>query len=232
MGQNKIVTTVFHFLGGAVLPATTAEGYGLVKKLTGDATIAKSAGAAVLALAATNEAENACLYADDNLGFDIDDILQFRAWLKASVAIGTAAKWRCGLAAARNDDPDAITASVLFGGATSGVISAESDDGTNETAATSTGIVLGSTYKKLVIDFSKGFHSQSPPSLSYAGKYAVQFFAENSAGLLQRVCESTRFNMGTYSSGLQPFVQLQKTSSTDVGTIQVARIEIDHRVLA
>jgi hypothetical protein len=232
MSNQKIMTTVFHFLGGAVIPATTNPCYGLVKKITGSAVVSKVLGAAAIALEATNEAQNACLYADDNLAFDIDDIKQFRAWVKATVAMGTAAKWRVGLANARNDNPDSITESILFGGAASGVITVEADDGTNEVAATSTGIAIGSTFKKLVIDFSKGFHAQSPPSLSVGGKSAVHFSAEDAHGTLNRVCEGTRFNMSAATGGLQPFVQVQKTAATDLGTLVVARIEIDHVVLA
>jgi len=233
MSNQKIITTAFHFLGGAVFPVTTAEGYGLVKKLTGSATIAKTLGAAVISLDATSEVQNASLYADDNLAFDIDDIVQFRAWIALVTAIGTGSKWRVGLASARADDVDAIAASAFFGGATGGAITAESDDGTNETAATATGLTLsGTAYKKLVIDFSKGFHAQSPPSLSVGGKSQVQFFAEDARGTLNQVCSGTRFNMTAYTSGLQPFVQLQKTTGTDLGAIKIARIEIDHRVLS
>lgn len=237
MTTQKIHTTVFDFFGGGIIPATgSADSGRLVQKITaaaGTPTIAPAGGAAVLTLEATNEVQNLCLYADDDLSFDIDDIVQFRAWLKVATALGAAATWTCGLASARNDAPGSMTALALFSGGSTNAVSVETDDNVTDTAAVATGHSLLTTdWRKLVIDFSKGVHSQSPPSLSLGGKNAVQFFMENAKGLLVRVAESTRFNMGGYSSGLQPFVQLQKTASTNVGALAVARIEIDHKVPA
>jgi hypothetical protein len=235
MTAQRIHTTVFNFNGAsAVIPATGSNGSPMVKKITaagGAPTVSVSSGAATLAMDNTNEVQNLCLYQDDNLGFDIDDIKQVRIWASVSSAIGSSSKWRFGLSAARNDDPDAITASVFFGADGNTTINAECDDGTNEVAAASTGLTISSTPKKFVIDFSKGKYAQNPPNLSYGGKYAVELFAEDSNGLLKRVLSSTRFNMGAHSTGLQVLAQLQKTLSTNTGTLKIHRIEVDHVVL-
>lgn len=229
MVMQKIHTTVFDFAVGAVIGASTVGGR-MVKKLTGSATIAASAGEASIAMDNTNEAQNANLYLADNLAFDIDDLVQARFWARVSAAIGADSKWRLGLAGARNDDPDAITESIFFGADGNTTILAESDDGTTEIAAATTGIVVSSTLKKFVIDFSKGITTNQPPTLSRGGKYNVHMYVENASGLLVRVRDAVVFNLGAATGGLQPYVQLQKTATTNTGTLKVARIEIDSRV--
>lgn len=235
--SRKVKTTVYDFLGGMAIPAaTSAGGSPWVYKKTaaaGTPTLAPSRGEFVLGLDATAEIQNLCLYFEDDLVFDVDDLVRASFWLRLSVALGTTAattKATWGLASARNDDPDAITASLFFNAKASASVNVECDDGTNEVAATATGQTLATTLKKFVLDFASGSHYQSPPSTSVGGKYAVQAFMEDSGGFLRRVAPATRLNVGSYSAGLQPFFQIQKAANTDLGSLAIARIEIEHYV--
>ena len=45
----------------------------------------------------------------------------------------------------------------------------------------------------------------------------------------KRVCDTTLFDMSNYSSGFQPFVQLQKTAATVVPAVTIERIRIKLR---
>lgn len=236
MSRKKLVTR-YDFLGGMAIPATSsANGSPWVYKDTSSAgtpTTAVSGGEFVLGLAATSEIENICLYHDDDLAFDIDDLVRATFWVRLSVALGTTAattKATWGLAAARNDDPDAITASLLFNCKASSTVNVECDDGTNETAATSTGMTLATTTKKFVFDFASGAVSASPPTACVGGKYNVWAFAEDSAGFLRRVVPSTRLNVGAYTAGFQPFFQVQKAANTDLGSLAIKAVEIEHYV--
>lgn len=227
-------TLVYDFRGTFAPPAVASPGASdWVKKITsagGNATVAGHANGMGLNLHADNEVQNLCFYMGDILGFDIDDIVRYRFWASLSATLAAASKVRMGLAGARADDPDAIAQSILFGvdgDAATNAIKAECDDGTNEVAATSVGQVLTSTPRKFEIDFASGILTQSPPSRSVGGKYNVKLSMENARGEMIPVLKGTRFNMGAYGGGLQPFFQLQKTASTNTGSLYVQRVEID-----
>lgn len=232
---TRTVTHFFAFLGGMVIPAAgSGTGFPWVKTITGAAppTCAVSGKRLRLALTSAAQAQNVCLSFDNVLSFDIDDIVRATFWLAVSTAIGATAKWRVGLASARNDDPDAIVASLFIGASADANLDIECDDGTNETAATSIGMTIGTTLKKVVFDFSDGIATAAPPSLSAGGKAKIICKVENGNGQLLQVAKSTTLDMSAYSAGLQPYAQIQKTSSTDVGTLEIEAIEIEERVAA
>jgi hypothetical protein len=226
--SRKEVTDVFNFLGGGIIPATPVSNGPWVSKITGTGppTVAPVAGSAQLALEATSQVQNACLYFNDDLPYDVDDLKRVRFWVHTPVAIASASKVRFGLTSARNDDPDAIAQSILFGLDGNANLNVESDDTADEVAATSTGEVLGTALKICTFDFAAGVFAQAPPLLSKGGKHNIYASVQDVNGASRRVADGVRLTLGAYTGNLQLFAQIQKTAATDVGTLGVRRIEV------
>jgi hypothetical protein len=175
----------------------------------GAPTYVRNASNAVLTLASTSEVENVCLAHGDALSFDIDDLLsaEFRVKVTGCTS-GTTISW--GMASARNDTPASMTALALFTmtGATSTTdVTVETDDNVTDTAPVSSATALATVFKRFVIDFSN--------------KSDIKFYIDGN-----RVARSTTFTMAGYTSGLQPFVQIQKTSSANVDAVTVDYVKI------
>lgn len=234
--SRQLVTDVYHFRGAGIIPATVVSNGPWKKTITGAAppTCGLVNGSAVLALEATSQVQNVCLSFGDQLSYDVDDLARVRFWVHAPVALGDDAKARFGLASARADDPDAIAASLFFGlNADSATLLVESDGSVagNEVAATSTGTTLGTAIKLCEFDFVSGIHAQAPPSVSVGGKHQIIASVTNVDGAKRRVAESVRLNLSDYTAGLQLYAQIQKTAATDLGSLGIRRIEVDHYVL-
>ena len=177
----------------------------------GTPTYVRNASNAVLTLAATSEVENVCLAHGDALSFDIDQILQVEMRVKLGAAFTTGSELVFGVASARNDTTDSVTANAWFkmvGASSTTLVYCESDDGTTDKDDISSGVTLGSTFKRFVIDFS-------------GGKSNVKFYIDG-----QRVAASTTFDMSAYSAGLQPLIQLQKAANTNVDAVTIDYVEI------
>lgn len=176
----------------------------------GTPTYVRNAGDAVLTLASTSEVENVCLYHGDALSFDIDGIFCFETRLKVSgCTSGTSQTW--GLGSARNDDPTAMTALALFrmvGATSTTAVTVETDDNVTDVAPVTSGQTLSTTYKRFKIDFSN--------------KKDVKFYIDG-----VRVATSTTFDMSGYTAGLQPIIQVQKTSSANTDSITVDYVKIN-----
>jgi len=71
-----------------------------------------------------------------------------------------------------------------------------------------------------------------PPSVSTGGKTNIGFYGANDYGSLRRVAQGTRFTMGAYSSGLQPFLQIQKTADTNTDNLDVLEIGVEYKLPA
>ena len=175
----------------------------------GAPTYVRNASNAVLTLASTSEVENVCLAHGDALSFDIDDLLsaEFRVKVTGCTS-GTTISW--GMASARNDTPASMTALALFTmtGATSTTdVTVETDDNVTDTAPVSSATALATVFKRFVIDFSN--------------KSDIKFYIDGN-----RVARSTTFTMAGYASGLQPFIQIQKTSSANVDAVTVDYVKI------
>jgi hypothetical protein len=117
-----------------------------------------------------------------------------------------------GVGSARNDTADSVSDHAWFrmeGANSTTLVYAETDDGTRDVNDVSTGVALGTTYKRFVIDFS-------------GGKSNVKFYIDG-----QRVCSTQTFDMSAYSGGLQPIIQLQKASNTneDVAVVDYVLIK-------
>ena len=175
----------------------------------GAPTYVRNASNAVLTLAATSEVENVCLAHGDALSFDIDDLqsVEFRVKVTGCTT-GTIISW--GMASARNDDPTAMTALALFKmtGATSTTdVTVETDDNVTDTAPVSSATTLATVFKRFVINF--------------VNKSDIKFFIDGNL-----VARSTTFTMAGYTSGLQPFIQIQKAANTNVDAVTVDYVKI------
>lgn len=172
----------------------------------------KGTSVATLTLAATSEVENVCLHFGDALDFDIDLIQSIEMRVKLGAVFTTGSELVFGVGSARNDTTDSVTAHAWFkmvGASSTTLVYAESDDGTTDKDDISTGVTLGTTFKRFFIDFRGGTSN-------------VKFYIDG-----QQVCTSTTFDMSAYSAGLQPIVQLQKAANTNVDSVVIDYIKVE-----
>jgi hypothetical protein len=158
---------------------------------------------AVLTLASTTEVENVCLHFGDSLDFDIDLLQRVEMRVKTVATLDSATSVAFGMASARNDAIDSIASHASFRLIGSNSVVVESDDSVTDKDDISTGASLVATYKRFVIDFT-------------GGKSDVKFYIDGA-----RVAASTTFDMSGYSAGLQPYVQIQKTSDANTDSVVV-----------
>jgi hypothetical protein len=163
---------------------------------------------AVLTLASTTEVENVCLHFGDSLDFDIDLLQRVEMRVKTVATLDSATSVAFGMASARNDAIDSIASHASFRLIGSNSVVVESDDSVTDKDDISTGASLVATYKRFVIDFT-------------GGKSDVKFYIDGA-----RVAASTTFDMSGYSAGLQPYVQIQKTSDANTDSVTVDYVYI------
>lgn len=206
-----------HFLRAQAYSTTPGFNGWTIKdtSASGTPTYVNSAAGAVLTLAATSEAEIVTLYQNDVLIYDIDQIQSISFDAKVS-GIDAATTLCFGLASAQNDTADSVTANAWFrmeGSASTSNVVVETDDGTNDNDDKATGTTLASTMKRFTIAFGE--------SGGAANTKDVRFYIDN-----QRVASTTTFDMSNYTSGLQPFVQLQKASGTGTPAVTIRRVQV------
>ncbi len=206
------------FEGASVSFPTSANiGSPWVTAVTGAAppTHVRAASAATLTLTSASQAQILGLCHGDALSFDIDDIQSIEMRVRIGAATFTSGSiLTFGVGSARNDTADSVAAFACFrmeGANSTTQVYVESDDGTRDIDDVATGVTLGTTFKRFVIDFT-------------GGKSDVKFYIDG-----QRVAASTTFNMSGYSAGLQPIVQLQKASNTNADVCVVDYVKIEAR---
>lgn len=232
-----LLTRQFHFdfRGAYSPPAVASRADRWCKKVTaagGSPVVASvSGGAFELAMDATSEVQNLCLYQGDILPFRIQDLIRVEIVAKLSASIAASVMGAFGLASARHDTLDSVAAHTWFRFEGNNNIVCESDDGTNDLDDKATGLTLSTTYKRFVIDFT-GVQTRQLPNQSLGNRANVSFFVDNGNGNLRRVAESTLFDMSNYAatSGLQLFAQIQKTSGTAVGTLSIESFSGEYKV--
>lgn len=165
-------------------------------------------GEATLAFDNTAEAQNVCLFQSDVLNWDIDTLQTVEFRVKTVATLDNTTSLAFGVCSARNDAIDSLAAHASFRLINSNSLVVESDDGTTDKDDIATGATLAATYKKFVIDFT-------------GGKSDVKFYVDGA-----RVAASTTFDMSAYSSGLQPYVQLQKTSDDNTNSVVIDYIRL------
>jgi hypothetical protein len=180
--------------------------------VTGTPTYTKGTSEATLTLNNDNAAVIVALHFNDALDFDIDLIQSIEMRVKIGAATFTSGSiLTFGLASARNDTADDVAAHAWFrmeGANSTSLVYCETDDGTRDVNDISSGVTLGTTYKRFVIDFT-------------GGKSDVQFYIDG-----RRVAASQTFDMSAYSSGLQPIVQIQKAANTNADSVVVDYVQV------
>lgn len=203
------------FEGAAVTFPTSANiGTPWLTDVTGAAppTHVRNGGNAILSLTADNQAQILGLHHNDALTFDIDDIQRVEMRVKIGAATFTSGSiLTFGVGSARNDTADSVGEHAWFrmeGANSTTVVYVESDDAVRDNNDVSTGVTLGTTFKRFVIDFT-------------GGKSNVRFFIDG-----QRVATATTFDMSNYSGGLQPIIQLQKAANVNADTCTIDYVKI------
>lgn len=170
-------------------------------------TVGGIGGEATLTMASTSEVENLCLYQSDVLNWDIDKLIHAEFRVKTVAALDATSSIAFGMATARNDAIDSIASHASFRLIGSNAVVVETDDSVNDLDDKATGTTLVATYKKFVIDFQN--------------KADVKFYIDG-----VRVASSQTFDMSNFSTGLQPYVQIQKTADTNTDSVTVDYIRL------
>lgn len=212
-GIQDFVEFVEDFLGPQTLTASPTNGDLWDIADTSSAgtptyTVGGINGEATLAFDSQVEAQNVCLFQSDVLNYDIDLLQRIEMRVKTVATLDSATSIAWGLATARNDAIDSITAHASFRVIGDNSIVVETDDGTTDKDDVATGVSLAATYKKFVIDFT-------------GGKSNVKFYIDGA-----RVAASTTFSMAAHTTGLQPYVQIQKTSDSNTDSVVIDYIKI------
>jgi hypothetical protein len=203
------------FIGASVtLPTSANIGTPWVTAVTGAAppTHVRNASELVLSLTSTSEAQILGVSHGDALTFDIDDLQSIE--MRVRIGAGTLTSGSIlafGVGSARNNTLDSVTAFAWFrmeGAVSTTQVLLETDDNVRDIDDVLSGVTLGTTYKRFVIDFT-------------GGKSDVKFYIDG-----QRVGASQRFDMSGYSAGLQPIIQLQKAANTNADVARVDYVKV------
>jgi hypothetical protein len=180
-----------------------------------------------LALDATNEVQNLCLFMGDVLTFDIDELVSFEIIAKAPAALNAATSFAFGLCSARNDAINSLTAHASFRCVGNNNVVVQTDDNVVDTSTIATGLTLGTTWKRFRIDFASRNTTIEPPSVSRGRRSNIEFYGANDNGSQRRIASGTRFDMTNYSSGLQIYAQIQKTAATAADFLDILEVSVE-----
>jgi hypothetical protein len=203
-GVQDFIEYFDDFIGTSVTFPTAANiGTPWLTDVTGAAppTHVRAGSTATLTLTSASQEQILGLHHNDSLAFDIDDIqtVEMRVRINASTfTSGSIFVW--GVADTRNDTADSVAHHAWFrmeGANSTTLVYCETDDGTRDVNDISTGVTLGTTFKRFVIDFT-------------GGKSNVKFYIDG-----QRVCSTQTFDMSAYAGSFQPLLQLQKGVNTN-----------------
>lgn len=237
MQNIAVFDRIFAGVGVPVAAASVDDGpfASKITKTAGAPTVAGASasgsqnGGMNLALDATNEVQNACLYMGDVLPFNLASLVQLDLWVSITAALNAAISAAWGLTNARNDAIANITQRALFRVNGNNNLLAESSDGTNTQASAATGLTVGTTMMRCTIGFKEGILTQGAPNLSQGGLSNLIYSAENSRGQLRRVAQNKQFSLAAGSGGMQLFAQIQKTAAAAGGTLTLYRARVQFR---
>ncbi|HUC70388.1 MAG TPA: hypothetical protein VMS01_04270 [Stellaceae bacterium] len=206
--------------GHTTIPAagSPAAGYPWVKNTaTGSGTVSVlanfSGGAVACALAATSEAEEATLYANDMLNWDASKSAVFEARLAMSVLPTGVAEALFGLRAARNAVPDSAAVYIDFQMLGNGNVNVRIKDGVTSVQSVATGVTLAAG-----VFHNFRFDASDPTN--------VQFFIDGIKVSPVASAAAMTFAATGASAVLQPYFAVYKTATTDVATMQVDSCQI------
>lgn len=189
-----------------------------------------SGGGIRLALDSTSEVQNLCLSFGDVLAFYLGDLIRLSVVAKTVASLDSATSLAFGVASDRDDAIDSITEAALFRCIGSNDVIVETDDGTINNDDVASGLTLGTSWKRFDINFAERNSTMEPPSVSLGRGSNIGFYGSNDHGSARRVASGTRFDMSNYTGGLQPFVQLQKTSDSNTDSLDILEIEVEVNV--
>ncbi len=212
------------FIGGGTIPTSLSAGCPWKQTDTSSAGTptfavqsATATGELLIQFSNTNEIQNLCLDFGDVLCFDIDNLQSVEFGLVVPQTCNAATRLAFGLQSARNDNTDSTTHNCQFLLAGSNALLLETDDNVTDVDDISTGFTVGTSLTRYVIDFT-------------GGKSNIKFYAGPLTGALVPLANSRTFAMTTTSS-LQPFVQLQKTASTNTDAVRVDYVSVEYKRL-
>jgi hypothetical protein len=174
-------------------------------------------GRLTLTFASTNEAENLCLYLNDMLNFDIDKepIAKCRFLIPA---LDTNDQVAFGLASARNDAIDSITAHASIRAIGSNALVVETDDGTTDNDDIATAVTLtAATMYEFMVDCTDKTDVKFYYRATLGGTW-VQLAPYGPGGT---AAIPTKFDMSVYTAGLQPYLQFQKSTGSQVTAMTI-----------
>ncbi|MEN0109304.1 MAG: hypothetical protein AAF805_01150 [Planctomycetota bacterium] len=180
-----------------------------------------------LGFSSTNEAQNLCLSFGDVLSFFAAELVSIEMILRGPASLAAQTQLAFGVASDRNDAIDSIAEQALFRCLGSTDLVCESDDGATNIDDVATGFTLGSAWTRYGINFAERNTTIEPPSVSKGRGSNLGFYAGNAHGSLRRVASGQRFDISAYTGGLQPFVQIQKTTGTAEDYVDVLAIEVE-----
>ena len=169
-----------------------------------------SGGQFLLALDAQAEAQDAVLYQPASKTFDVGNGLIFEARINMAVAPGAGVRAVAGMSGPHDLDKDTTANAAWFSWSASMATAVETDDTTNNTAATAVDTAVAGTYNIYRIDFTTLAN--------------VKFFIDG-----VRVATGTTFNMSTLTGAtaiLQPYFSLDKTGDVGLGDLDIDYVKI------
>ena len=229
--MNQTRRLVWNFLDGAIPGDSGAASVGpWHKTLTGTGTAVKTTNG--LELRSSGGAGYTALGMNDQLVFDIDDIIRIEFLVKLLINTTIAAsRVFVGLASARNATADSIQYQASFSAALTNALLLEIDDDASQNVDDiETGLIWSQNWQTLAIDFSRGVQSKSPPFLSKGGKADVRFYAGNKVGAERPVGLNQAFDLSAYSGGFQPLLQVNNGASGDDLTLCVKEVALELKV--
>ena len=162
-----------------------------------------------LTMTSDNEVQVLTAHFGDQLVIPATAAPVFECRIKIDAAMSANSLFVCGLAAAQNDDEDAITDAAWFKmvGADLALV-IEADDSTNNTDDQATGVSLvADTFATLKVDMTN--------------TDAIKFIVD---GALVGTISASAF---ASTDLLQPFIQLRKASSTDTAVLTFDYIHVE-----
>lgn len=193
---------------GVPAAASPVAGYPWVKKIvgTGPPTVAivsnGAQGQMQCALTATSEKQDAALYANDNLTFDMSKGGIFEARVKLSVLPSAAGvQWVCGLQSAWIDGPDNASFYMQFAATANGAILFRTKDGVTTNSFASGVTVLTTDWHIYRIDASDVTNVQFYIDGNQIATATLAAFAATGANAI-----------------LQPYMSVYKASGTGLAT--------------
>lgn len=195
--------------GAVTMPTQGAPtaGYPWVKRIVGTGPTAAgvanaSCGIVGLALSSGNEKQEASLYQNDQLNFDLTKNLSFECGIMLNVLPSAAGvQFVAGLSSAWIDGPDNATEYVEFGSTANGAINIRCQDGITQTSVSSGVTFVAAGFHILRIDFS--LLPQVNFYIDGAGVGSANFAGTGAATILQ------------------PYFSVYKPSGVGVATLDV-----------